>query len=161
MYWRLILITALDPGPTHTALVCWNGSIVQVAKYEPNAAILDLLKTWAPQGDDPLAIEQVASYGMPVGAEVFETVFWTGRFAEAYGADRVTRIPRLTVKMHLCHDSRAKDANIRRALLDRFGAPGTKRAPSVLYGISGDLWAALALAVTFYDRGQAGVREVA
>ena len=154
------MIFAIDPGPTHSALVAWNGAIVQVARYEPNAAILELLRTWAAQSESPLAIEQVASYGMPVGAEVFDTVYWSGRFAEAYGAERVTRIPRLTVKMHLCHDSRAKDGNIRQALIDRFGKPGTKRAPGILYGVSGDLWAALALAVTFHDRLEVQAREM-
>lgn len=45
----------------------------------------------------------------------------------------MSRIPRLKVKVHLCHDSRAKDANIRQAILDRFGgkavAIGSKRQP--------------------------------
>jgi hypothetical protein len=41
---------------------------------------------------------------------------------------------------------RAKDANIRQALIDKLGAVGTKKAPGPLYGISGHLWAALAVA---------------
>jgi hypothetical protein len=107
---------------------------------------------------DAVAIEQIASYGMPVGAEVFETVFWSGRFAEAAYARmrRVTRIPRMEVKMHLCHNSRAKDANIRQALIDRLGAPGTKKAPGTTYGIKADEWAALAVAVTFSDKRSTG-----
>ncbi len=77
--------------------------------------------------------------------------------AEAYGADRVARIKRLEVKIHLCHDSRAKDANIRQAILDRFGgkekAIGRMATPGPLMGVSGDLWAALAVAITFWDAG--------
>jgi hypothetical protein len=93
---------------------------------------------------------------MAVGCfEVFETVYWSGRFAEAYGAARVDRVPRLKVKLHLCHDSRAKDGNIRQAILDRFGgkdqAIGRKAAPGPLYGIAGDVWAALALAIAWWD----------
>ncbi len=41
-------------------------------------------------------------------------------------------LPRRAVKLELCADSRAKDANIRQALLDRFGgstAIGRKAAP--------------------------------
>jgi hypothetical protein len=152
-------ILAIDPGPTESALVVWGGTSIHLSRYAENEAILELLKGWAPQGN-PLVIEQVASYGMPVGAEVFETVFWSGRFAEAYGFHQVHRVPRLQVKMSLCHDSRAKDGNIRQALIDRFGgkekAIGKKASPGPLYGISGDLWAALALAVTFYD-----MREIA
>jgi hypothetical protein len=87
-----------------------------------------------------------------VGAEVFETCVWIGRFMEAYGAEHVHRITRGQIKTHLCHSMRAKDANIRQALIDRFGKPGTKRYPGALYGVSGDLWAALAVAVTWWDR---------
>jgi len=61
----------------------------------------------------------------------------------------------MAVKMHLCGQARAKDANIRQALIDRFGgaaAIGRKAAPGPLYGISGDVWQALGLAVTWWDR---------
>jgi hypothetical protein len=144
---RMTPLLALDPGPVKTALVRWDGRAVTLKTYAENDAVLAQLRERSARGE-PLAIEQVASYGMPVGVEVFETVYWSGRFAEAYGIERVRRIPRLKVKLHLCHDSRAKDGNIRQALIDRFGKAGTKKAPGMLYGISGDLWAALALAVT-------------
>src|SRR3990167_6090451 len=57
---------------------------------------------------------------------------------------------------HLCHDSRAKDGNIRAALIDRFGpgkdrAIGRKATPGPLFGVSSDVWSALAIAVTFTD----------
>ena len=61
-------------------------------------------------------------------------------------------LPRRAVKLALCGDSRAKDANIRQALIDRFGgsaAIGRKAAPGPLYGISRDVWSALAIAVTY------------
>jgi hypothetical protein len=53
---------AIDPGPASSALVVWNGarSIVQLARYVSNQAILDLLRTWAPQSHDSMVIEQVA-----------------------------------------------------------------------------------------------------
>jgi hypothetical protein len=143
-------VIAVDPGPTESALVVWDGAAVQMLRYAPNDEILALLRTLK-TSESPLAIEQIASFGMPVGVEVFETVFWSGRFAQAFGIERVHRIKRLDVKMHLCHDSRAKDANIRQALIDRFGKPGTKKNPGALYGVSGDLWAALAVAVSWWD----------
>ena len=140
-------LLALDPGPEHSALIRWDGAAISIKQYATNAEILALLRDRS-GSDEPLAIEQVVSYGMAVGQTVFETCVWTGRFMEAYGADRVSQIPRLQVKLHLCHDSRAKDGNIRTVLIDRFGKPGTKKQPGMLYGIVGDLWAALALAVT-------------
>jgi hypothetical protein len=65
-------------------------------------------------------------------------------------------LPRRVVKLALCGDSRAKDANIRQALIDRFGgsaAVGRKAAPGPLYGIHRDVWSALAIAVTYALRG--------
>lgn len=65
-------------------------------------------------------------------------------------------LPRRAVKLALCGDSRAKDANIRQALIDRFGgsaAIGRKAAPGPLYGISRDVWSALAIAVTYTIQG--------
>ena len=81
-----------------------------------------------------------------------DTVLWTGRFAEAAQRVPVVLLPRRAVKLALCGDSRAKDANIRQALIDRFGgsaAVGRKAAPGPLYGISRDVWSALAIAVTY------------
>jgi hypothetical protein len=101
---------------------------------------------------DVVVIEKVESYGMAVGAEVFDTVLWAGRFAEAAHRVPVVLLPRRAVKLALCGDSRAKDANIRRALIDRFGgqaAIGRKASPGPLHGISRDVWAALAIAVTY------------
>lgn len=49
----------------------------------------------------------------------------------------------------------AKDANVRQALINRFGgkdaAIGRKAAPGPLYGISRDMRSALAIAVTGHD----------
>jgi hypothetical protein len=151
-------ILVIDPGPTESAWVLWDGCKLESFAKEPNEAVLERIKHSRGR-TTACAIEQVTSYGMPVGAEVFDTVYWSGRFAEAYGAEGVQRVPRLKVKLHLCHDSRAKDGNIRQALIDRFGgkekALGRKDSPGPLYGVSGDVWAALALAVTWWDQNAA------
>jgi len=77
----------------------------------------------AREDDAYVTLEAIESYGMAVGREVFETVFWTGRLFEAAtrrGAT-VSRLPRKTIKIHLCGSARAQDSNIRVALCDRFG----------------------------------------
>lgn len=109
-----------------------------------------------------LAIEMIASYGMAVGSEVFDTCIWIGRFIQAWNGP-YTQVFRKDVKMHLCGQTKAKDANVRQALIDRFGpgkdkAIGTKKNPGPLYGISGDIWAALAVAVTHYDKTKDGTK---
>jgi hypothetical protein len=38
-------------------------------------------------------------------------------------------------KMNICHSMRAKDSNIRQALIDRFGVVGTKKNPRVVLWI--------------------------
>lgn len=146
-------IHAIDPGPTRSAFVTLRPDFQVVSELGPNADVLESLRAAASQPEPSiLVIEQIASYGMPVGAEVFETVFWSGRFAEAWERRSHTaahRLPRLAVKVALCHDSRAKDANIRQALIDQFGGPACIRKGGPLYGVKGDMWAALAVAIAF------------
>jgi hypothetical protein len=94
----------------------------------------------------------VASYGMPVGREVFETCVWIGRFQQSWRyPEAVKLVYRRDVKLHLCGNSRAKDANIRQALIDKLGPVGTKSAPGPLYGVKSHAWAAVAVAVTAYE----------
>lgn len=158
-----MIIAAIDPGPTHSALLVLEGTRVHLAApaFE-NAAVLE----WIRNGDDELEIvadvlliEKIEAQGMAVGAEVFETVFWSGRFAQAWEAgvgDVAVRIGRRAIKLALCGTSRANDGNIRAALLDRFGgltaAVGKKRTPGPLYGVKSHAWAALALAVTYQQQ---------
>lgn len=145
-------VIGIDPGPEQSALVVWTGIAAAPIRFGPNEDILRCLIQW--KGDTPLVIEKVASFGMPVGAEIFETVYWSGRFAQAYG-ENVHRITRIEVKNHLCHSSRANDANVRQSIIDRFGgkdkAIGKKACPGVLYDIKADLWSALAVALTWRD----------
>ncbi len=155
-----MIVLAIDPGPLQSAFVMFNGARVLRRGILENNELRELISERFVE-PTALVIERIASYGMAVGAEVFETVFWEGRFYEAARAARwvrVYRVPRVEVKVHLCHSARAKDVNVRLALLDRFGgldaAKGTKRDPGPLYGVRADEWAALALAVTWYDRNQ-------
>ena len=143
-------ILAIDPGPELSAIVFWNGITVGSPHIWDNRKLLAVLKCY-PVDDRPLVIENIESLGMPVGKTTFETVWWTGRFCQAWLPREFVRMSRREVKMHLCNSMRAKDSNIRQALIDRFGAPGTKKDPGLTYGLKKDLWQAFALAVTYYD----------
>jgi hypothetical protein len=159
-------VLAIDPGSERSAWLVLKDDRPTVAQgMADNADLVRALRLGClPTGlaglGDVVVIEQIESYGMAVGREVFDTVWWSGRFAEAARPTAVVQLPRRAVKLALCADSRAKDTNIRQALLDRFGgkaaAVGRKAAPGPLYGISGDVWSALAIAVTYADGEAAG-----
>lgn len=154
-------LLAIDPGPVESALVTYDldRRAPRVWSKLANAQVLIALDhTDAVE----LAVEMVASYGMAVGAEVFETCVWAGRFIERWNVDLGSlrgprehhlRVFRRDVKLHLCGSSRAKDANVRQALIDRYGpgkerAVGRKASPGPLYGMKADCWQALGVAVT-------------
>jgi hypothetical protein len=143
-----MIVLALDPGTTKTAFALWSGAEVLQCGHEDNADVLQIIREQR-LAYEVLACEMVASYGMAVGREVFETVYWIGRFIEA--ADQAGEEHRLVyrkdVKLHICNSPRAKDANIRQALIDRFGDVGTKKNPGPLRGVKSHIWAALAVAV--------------
>ena len=86
---------------------------------------------------DVLVIEMIASYGMPVGKEIFETCVWIGRFKELaiIKNKKVDYIYRKEEKINLCQSMKAKDSNIRQALIDRFGVVGTKKNPRLVLWI--------------------------
>ena len=155
-------VLAIDPGNRDSAYC-----IVDLDSRRPvefgklnNQAMLEHLITPAPY--DRAVIEMVASYGMAVGADVFETCVWIGRFSGRL-ADRGVEpdlVKRLPVKVHHCHSAKATDSNIRQALVDRFalGQPnhgkGTKAEPGWFHGFAADVWAAYALGVYQADRMQ-------
>ena len=123
----------------------------------PNDEMLDVIQSEAcGRETNVLALEMVASYGMAVGAEVFETCVWIGRFKQTwqacYGRANTARmVYRKDVKLALCGTAKAKDANIRQALIDLYGgeyAIGKKAKPGPLYRVKSHAWAALAVAVT-------------
>jgi hypothetical protein len=154
-------IFAIDPGPETSGYVLWDGKRVERALNDvPNERLRheelpnDLALVGA--GNVVMAIEQVACYGRPVGAMVFETVWWSGRFAdwwEAVTGEPALRLTFREVAEYHCHAaSRVKEPHVRQALLDRFGKPGTKKAPGPLYGVTGHAWSALALALAAEDR---------
>lgn len=152
-------VLAIDPGNLESGIVLIGADYKPImAKKALNEDLLEEM-TLCIRDFDEVAIEMVASYGMPVGASVFETCVWIGRFEQRLRdfGKKVTRIPRLRVKMNLCHKSTANDSNITQALVDRFApnepnkGKGTKKAPGFFYGFKKDIWQAYALGVTYID----------
>jgi hypothetical protein len=144
-------VLAIDPGNFNTAYCHLRGDkkILGFGK-ESNEAFILRLRFWVDSGVTPtvIAAEQIMSYGMAVGASVFDTCVVIGELKEICRKENWVQVGRLEVKLAICKSPKANDANIRAALLDLFGPQGTKKAPGPTYGISKDVWAALALAET-------------
>lgn len=147
-------IFAIDPGTTESAFIVWDGTRSYKSGFFNNDALLDAVRYLHCTSEsalcpaiDTVAVEMVACYGMPVGREVFETCLLIGRVIEiCHNSIPCELVYRKDVKIHLCGSMKAKDANIRQALVDKHGAPGTKKSPGPTHGISGHLWSALAVA---------------
>ena len=142
-------ILALDPGTDQTAMVIFNGKEILRHEILENNEMRSLLAEILPAFKGKVWCEVVKSYGMAVGASVFKTCQHIGRF-EQISEDNghwFHEVGRLDVKLHLCNSARAKDANVRQALIDRLGPQGKKASPGPTYGIRSHTWAALAVAV--------------
>ena len=143
-------IMAIDPGSSESAFVTMDvediTSFGKITNYE-------LLMKLRSSRDYHVVLERIASYGMPVGEEVFTTCIWTGKFMEAAQCCMTQLIYRREVKIALCGSMKANDAAIRQRIIDIYGgkekAIGLKKTPGKLYGIKADIWQALALALTY------------
>jgi hypothetical protein len=156
------ILYAVDPGTIQSALVVLEhgaaGITVKASYTETNDAIRVRLRNAVLHERATLVIEQIQSMGMAVGQEVFQTVWWAGRFYEAWPNSDRYQLPRRPIKLHLCGTMQAKDSNVRAALIDKFGgstAIGKKATPGPLYGLKGHEFAALAVAVTWIETAAA------
>lgn len=140
-----MILLAIDPGSEQSAFVFYDTNEKTILRKDivPN---YELIKIIACNEEDQVVIEMIASYGMPVGKTTFETCLWVGRFIQSANIpESVELIYRKDEKMFLCNSMKAKDSNIRQALIDLLGKEKTK-------GCSKDIWAALAVAVTYEGR---------
>lgn len=154
------VILAIDPGPIESGWIVYNAATAGIRAFakSPNEQLLANLRNLSPE-IDAVVIEQITGYNVAAGAELFETIYWSGIFAEAARPTRVDRISRKAIVGHLCGSARAKDSDVHAALIDRFGgvggkaaAVGLKASPGPLYGVKRDVWSALAVAVVWADR---------
>jgi hypothetical protein len=146
-----MIVMAIDPGNIDTAYVLSDNYIpLEFAKTD-NKSVRDKIIERSP---DQIYIEMIASYGMGVGKEVFETCVEIGRLVQiaAWCNIPYELIYRKDVKLNLCGSPRAKDSNVIQALKDRFGDKGTKANKGFFFGFSKDVWQAYAVLVTGLDK---------
>ena len=155
------MILAVDPGNVESAYCVidkTNYKPIEFGKMENEKLRKKMAKDLKMYPIDNFAIEMIASYGMPVGKEVFETCVWIGRFIETFECKNTYYIYRKEEKLNLCGSMKAKDSNIRQALIDRFArfdfknGKGTKSNQDFFYGFSKDVWSAYAVGITWLDK---------
>lgn len=155
-------VFAIDPGNTESAYCVVDADTLRPLDFAkiPNNELRDYIRDFIFEEEDRAVVEMVENLGMGVGREVFETAVWIGRFSERldrkliHPADTVYRTDE---KLHICQSRRAKDPNIRRALIDRFAkhdlknGRGTKKNPDWFHGFAADVWSAYAVALTYIE----------
>lgn len=153
-------IIAVDPGSERSAWVIFDTVSMLPVRHgiDDNGVLVSALPGFV----DAMVIEWMQPRGMPTSAQEYETLFWIGRFVQHVVESPhdvvVDRLSRLRVKQHICGRNSANDSNIIAALIDRYGgtggraaAVGVKARPGPLYGVSRDVWQALALAITYWE----------
>ncbi len=161
-------ILGLDPGTTKTGFAIYddlNHKVLSAGVWDNEMILNEFMATgtFDEVQFDECACEWIESFGMAVGKSTFETVWWIGRYYQRVNHTRVTR---KEVKLAMCNSLRAKDSNIRRAILDRFGKTGggktpevgTTKQPGPLFAVSSHAWSALAVALTYSDHKKEEMR---
>lgn len=155
-----MIILSLDVG-TEQSGYCFMNS----ADYAPlefgkmnNQELLERIVMMGLYG--ALVYEEFQSYGMTVGQSTIKSITWNGRFIQVAWDRKIPFYPiyRVEEKINLCKSTKAKDANLRQAMIDRFAkfdfknGKGTKNNRDWFYGFSKDAWSAAIIGVTFIDK---------
>src|ERR1035437_5585378 len=143
-------VLSIDPGDILSAYTLFEVGTFRIISSGkiPNEELLKMVRDYRmTNGISLLAVETVQSFGMAVGATIFETCIVIGQFKEAFRSP-VRLVKRTEVKMHICGTHKAKDSNIRQALIDRFGPVGNKKAKGHCYELAADTWSAFAIGLT-------------
>jgi hypothetical protein len=152
-------ILGVDPGTVNSGYVIFSPDDMSILEsgVVDNEEFLHL-SVW--DDVDIVCIEMIASYGMPVGQTTFETILWIGRYVQVciFKNKKFELLyKKKDINPTLCFSNKAKDANIRQAILDLFPATGggsvpqkgTKSNPGPLFGVSSHAFSALAVAMTY------------
>lgn len=145
----MAIIYGIDVGSEKSGVCIWDTQkqkIIYKDDQHPNEMIPHQFAHY-------YVIEDIKSYGMPVGKTTFDTCKAIGRFQERLEKkDKVYYLVfKPEIQIHFCNTTRAKDASIKRVLLDRFGEKGTKKKQGVLYGLANHAWDSFALCIYIED----------
>ncbi len=132
------MILGIDPGNEVSHGIVWDGNrvieafsltneemrhyvqmfegVIAIEKVTPSKPRMFNPKKKA-EGQEPQMIPA------PMPQSVLDTAVWIGRFIECARGKQVHLIKRKDVRQQICQHGGAKDADIRRAIIDRYGEP--------------------------------------
>lgn len=151
-------ILAIDPAPTESGYIIWDGVKIYTFGIANNEKICESIVHSTDISN--CIIEKVACFGMPVGKSVLDTCEWTGRFDQQWfikTGERAILITKNQVQLHHCKTTKANDSNVIQALCDKYAygvrnyGKGIKKEPGFFYGFKEDVWDAFALATTYTE----------
>lgn len=158
-------VLAIDVGTTESGFVIMQMpfKLIRFGKVT-NEELLDIVKT---EKYKKLVYEEFQSFGMPMGISTIKSITWNGRYIQSAldMGKEVHHVTRKEEKLCLCGSLKAKDSNIRQALIDRYAkfdfktGKGTKKNPDTFHGVSKDAWQAIAVGVTYYENEQTKEQE--
>lgn len=147
-------ILAVDGGSSLSGYVLFrNGDPPTRMGKVPNLELVQILQE---EKFDILAIEVPKPRGGKMWWQLIEMAVWVGRFIQASGKP-FHPVDRRDVKIHVGKSGKAKDGDIRAAIIERFGgkdkAIGTKKNPGPLFNMKADMWQAYAVGLTYLEGG--------
>lgn len=160
---------AIDPGSSVSGWVLLRPEtrILLDAGVDDNREVLAWLHGKEVRGKtfQQAVYERVVPMGFSVGATIFDTVWWTGAFCEAFNGTDCESVPwvsRNQVKVAMCGQcTKVNDAAIRKRLLWLYSEDGrlserevvgTRKHPGPLHGVKSHAWSALAVAHTYLNK---------
>lgn len=162
---QILRCVGIDPGPQNSGFVhaMIGDNVLEVLEAEKaieNGKLAWRVEELAGQieGDGVLAVESPAAIYSSVGKSTIDTIRFVG-YLERCALDEAVLISPAEVRVHVANTAKAKDGGVRQALIDRFGEPGTKKAPGPTRGIASHAWRALAVAVVARDRFVADAKK--
>ena len=165
------MIVAIDPGNKKSAVVCLGVKgfargcesleidRAQVMTNESLIAEISRLGAviWT---NAVLAIEIPSPRGQAMSWQLVDTIKWAGRFIQAWHNDFIYEVDRKDVKLMLTGKAAGKDKNVRQGIIELYRREwtgqigggrepmlGLKSRPGPLFGMGGDKWAALGVAL--------------
>lgn len=157
-----MIVLGVDPGPTTCGMVAYCSERERVLVAHKGIPVERLLEAMADPGlCDVVALERVQSYGISnpnlyQTAEVMGKLWYAAELnnypVELYYRRQVLRALDVTGRGN-------RDSLVRQRILEIHGgnkqvAIGKKSKPGPCYGVAGDAWAALAVALTYLEENR-------